>query len=338
VNKAMYKSLDYTRKQLRFIALLSGSKTERIECRLITGSFGNDGKWYNEKHTRGGRLTSRNQVKYSALSYVWGSTDEEQAITLDGQNFLIRKNLWSALLYLRSTSEPNYMWIDAICINQADQSERSHQVGFMKDIFESAEAVRVWLGEATNDTFKAFQLLKDATGQDQNREFWSHFLQNCGVLTALLSRTYWERIWIVQDYAVARQITIHCGDYSCRGAVLENMLHVVDSAYQHYTVSHRFEGRAFRESELAALLEICQSPGVAMLRQQKAHKNPGSNRILLNLIEYYKYCKATDQRDKVYALLGLASDTQCNEFPIDYAKPVSEVMDDVLEFYRSKEL
>jgi hypothetical protein len=209
----------------------------------------------------------------------------------------------------------------------------------MKDIFESAEAVRVWLGEATNDTFKAFQLLKDATGQDQNREFWSHFLQNWGVpYCALLSRTYWERIWIVQEYAVAHQITIHCGDYSCRGAVLENMLHVLDSAYQHYTLSHRFQGWAFGESELAALLEICWSPGLAMLRQQKAHRNPESNRILLNLIEYYKYCKATDKRDKVYALLELASDTQCNESPIDYAKPVSEVMDDVLEFYRSKEL
>lgn len=162
MNQAMYTSLDHTRKQLRFVALLPGSKSDEIQCRLSTGTFGSDGKSYIDTYTRGGRLTSRTRVKYDALSYVWGSTDSQQAISLDGQDAFIRKNLWSALLHLRFTDRVKYFWIDNLCINQADHSERSHQVGFMKEIFASAQAVRVWLGEASEDTSKAFPQVKDA--------------------------------------------------------------------------------------------------------------------------------------------------------------------------------
>ena len=157
-------------------------------------------------------------------------------------------------------------------------------------------------------------------------------------MTALPSRPYWERIWIFQEYTIARPITLHCGDYPCQGVILENALDGILQAYFIYSVLHRLKPKAFSKSDTAALIEIYQSPGVSMSRQQVAHKNLRNNRILLNLIESHKCCKATDERDKVYVLLGLAGDTQGTAFPVDYMKSVSEVMEDVLSFNRNKEL
>lgn len=39
-----------------------------------------------------------------------------------------------------------YLWIDAICINQATTLEKNHQVSMMGMIYSQAECVIVWLG------------------------------------------------------------------------------------------------------------------------------------------------------------------------------------------------
>jgi len=38
------------------------------------------------------------------------------------------------------------MWIDAICINQGDDEEKSKQVTRMRDVYKLARRVVVWLG------------------------------------------------------------------------------------------------------------------------------------------------------------------------------------------------
>jgi hypothetical protein len=40
----------------------------------------------------------------------------------------------------------SFHWYDALCINQADLAERSHQVGIMRQIYEKADRVVIWLG------------------------------------------------------------------------------------------------------------------------------------------------------------------------------------------------
>jgi len=39
-----------------------------------------------------------------------------------------------------------YLWVDAVCINQSDLEERSHQVALMAEIYTRAQSVLVWLG------------------------------------------------------------------------------------------------------------------------------------------------------------------------------------------------
>jgi hypothetical protein len=47
--------------------------------------------------------------------------------------------------------QSGFLWIDAICINQSDNEEKSQQVRLMGEIYSKAEVVRVWLGPSTED-------------------------------------------------------------------------------------------------------------------------------------------------------------------------------------------
>lgn len=99
-----------------------------------------------------------NAPPYRALSYEWGGM-EAKPIFLNDQKVLVRKNLWQALWHIRpiNSGVPNsgenvtaenttWIWIDALCIDQQNNSERNHQVRVMGKIYEMAVEVLVWLG------------------------------------------------------------------------------------------------------------------------------------------------------------------------------------------------
>jgi hypothetical protein len=88
--------------------------------------------------------------KYDAISYSWGMDDgsgDAFLLTLDDKPFYITQNLWDGLRRIRRCKEPVRIWIDAVCINQNDDAEKSVQVLMMADIYAGAENVHVWLGE-----------------------------------------------------------------------------------------------------------------------------------------------------------------------------------------------
>jgi hypothetical protein len=93
---------------------------------------------------------------YAALSYTWGSPGTVGQISLNGHYFPVRKNLWDALQQIQASKwADKYLWVDAICINQdTDRDalrERSEQITLMKQIFEQADKVLVWLGNPENE-------------------------------------------------------------------------------------------------------------------------------------------------------------------------------------------
>jgi hypothetical protein len=90
---------------------------------------------------------------YIALSYVWGHGPEDKAIVVNG----CRASLDSALRHIRRHRETRAvqpLWIDAICINQKNNAEKSAQVALMKGIYATAYRVIVWLGEELLGTTK----------------------------------------------------------------------------------------------------------------------------------------------------------------------------------------
>lgn len=83
--------------------------------------------------------------QYEALSYMWGPKEHRQ-IEIDEAVVEVRQNLWDALLELRLEKDIRTLWIDAICINQDDISERNHQVTQMGTIYKNSVRCVAWLG------------------------------------------------------------------------------------------------------------------------------------------------------------------------------------------------
>ena len=93
---------------------------------------------------------------YHALSYTWeiyepfygrAEQEEQLKINCNGLDLLVGKNLYAALRRSRKADDSTILWVDALCINQTDMVERSHQVQKMCAIFENAFQVFIWLGE-----------------------------------------------------------------------------------------------------------------------------------------------------------------------------------------------
>lgn len=118
------------------IPLLRRSRSCVAECQI--------------KHFRLGRAPP-----YTALSYCWGSSLRMNSVLVNRRPLATTQNLSSYIEHAtRSQSDepPRYLWIDAICINQADVSERSKQVLKMKRIYEEAESIDIWLGPSDEQT------------------------------------------------------------------------------------------------------------------------------------------------------------------------------------------
>lgn len=96
--------------------------------------------------------------KVIALSYVWGGG--QQTISIDGTDFQITKNCFDASMSLRAQYGKLTIWVDAICINQKDVSEKSDQVPMMKEIYTWAATVYVWLANGTAQSDAAIDCLR----------------------------------------------------------------------------------------------------------------------------------------------------------------------------------
>ena len=84
------------------------------------------------------------QIPYTALSYVWGPKVDPKTIFCSASAYLhVRKNLYDALLRIRHPTETKTLWIDAICINQSDITERNHQVAQMRQIYQRASQLLI---------------------------------------------------------------------------------------------------------------------------------------------------------------------------------------------------
>ncbi|KXJ89330.1 heterokaryon incompatibility protein-domain-containing protein [Microdochium bolleyi] len=182
---------------------------------------------------------------YTALSYVWGSTEDPKHISVREEGgssgtLVVTRNLEEALRYLRHAQEPRVMWIDAICINQADMDERSRQVVFMARLYNTARDVVVWLGPDKDDGEFALTFLKSwgdrisvnwtktameilgkredtgdcefdaefpksmSRGRLNDRESWA--------LYHLMNREWFERLWVRQEAITMTPTSIRCGN------------------------------------------------------------------------------------------------------------------------------
>jgi hypothetical protein len=100
--------------------------------------------------------------KFTALSYVWSSPEPNRIITCNGMDVVISANGHSALRHLWTTLGAFTIWIDGICIDQANALEKEHQIPLMGDIYSRATSVYIWLGEGSKRSDRAMDHLRTA--------------------------------------------------------------------------------------------------------------------------------------------------------------------------------
>lgn len=112
-----------------------------------------------------GEVSLDDDVKFEALSYVWGDPVPGHTVLVDGDETLeVTPSCLEALRYLRWRVRRRVLWVDAICIDQGKDDdgsarERNHQVKLMGDAYSKATCVLAWLGPGGPSTRSLFAKL-----------------------------------------------------------------------------------------------------------------------------------------------------------------------------------
>ncbi|KAI9666007.1 MAG: hypothetical protein M1821_003942 [Bathelium mastoideum] len=285
--------------------------TTRNEIRLLVlqpGGFSDDIVAYIQ------HVPLDYKLKYEALSYIWGSPTPGKNIKISGDDFNVRENLYGALRHLRHAEQTRILWIDAICINQSDIHERNQQIKRMREIYNLADEVIVWLGTETPDNRTAVDFLRHCDqfkSIDDRHEEISDMLakeENAHILNAVssfLRQEYWSRVWIIQEIRVATQLRVYFGSDSIRWTTFETVVASVGALLEEPGASDG-KSSAFASSPKTILREPTPLQ-ISLLRS-------GFLNISLDaaIFAFWKGRGASDPRDCLYALYGLF-DSQVND-------------------------
>ena len=282
--RGVYGTLQST-DQIRLLLLSKGSFDDPVHGTLMIAQLSSN-------------------VKFQALSYTWadaaGDDSHSEAIFLGPRwdIFMVTANCKAALRRLRRKDYDCMVWVDAICIDQANHSERNHQVGLMRRIYSAASEVFVYLGEVSSLSKEAFQRLmwarKHESVDEKGRQSLNH----------LFNMRYFHRVWVIQEIANAKSATIHYGGDAVGWSVLEEerlkSLGIYDNVPK--WISSIYLGQDYTIYNLSDLLFSTTSS------------------------------EASDPRDKVFALLGLINDTTEFGLIADYSLSLEEVQVGVSAF------
>jgi hypothetical protein len=200
----LYSQLPHQR-DIRLLRVKPGTGEEGIEVTLKTFELDSD-------------------TQFTALSYVWGDVIPPREIVCNGRKVPITRNLWCVLSRLRRQQFDRLLWVDAIRIDQKDEKEKSFQVAMMRDIYKRVENVIFWLGEQESHDEDAVSLMTnlfnryprwqdleqhrvktlEELGLRSNNAGWAGW-------SSLLSRPWFGRVWIVQEFLSAKNSVFMSG-------------------------------------------------------------------------------------------------------------------------------
>jgi hypothetical protein len=177
------------------------------------------------------------EVPFQALSYSWGDLTKTKTMHCNGRGMSVTENLYGALLSIRNVGDNkaiSIVFVDSVCINQADLKEREAHLKLMRDIYSSSVVTTVWLGsrnEQCTRVFETVDMLHDAVACSEFRDrlereeldlsSLDHLsigdrtlhisAENRTELSRFFTHPWFERIWIWQEVVMAKKAFILYG-------------------------------------------------------------------------------------------------------------------------------
>lgn len=311
----IYTPVDSTNRQIRLLFVDAGQAPDEIRCSLLPVYLRND------------------CPRYEALSYTWGRSYSPRHIFLNGSLFAITPSLYGALKRLRRNDASRVLWVDALSIDQSNIPERGKQVLLMKLIYSCASNVIIWLGEDSVSSRHAMDLLCSASEQvdphtwlsDRLKTTFQSDITQWKALLSLFKRDYWSRVWIIQETAVATNLDIVCGSLSCKWEVAvaaQNAwmnFKAVAVSREQQDIIDSMEGFTQAERTPVSLILIPRNNGPVPLSINRHNVSLARTSSLVGLLQENWTAVATDPRDGIFALLGLANDCQTPTLSADYS-------------------
>ncbi|KAM6529509.1 hypothetical protein FALCPG4_007645 [Fusarium falciforme] len=317
--------LEPKKREIRLLRLLPGGGDGPVKADLFRESLDNS-------------------LDFSVLSYSWGPESDKVPITVQGMTVMITRNLHQCLLNLRSDTTPLVIWIDAICINQSSNEEKNTQVPLMRDIYKAAKEEFVWLGETTTSLDLIVSCVRFIASQDQDFHLdkLEHIVDHLVVspeeiasaFTEFSELAWFHRTWIIQEFALPRQDPIFlCGEHRIPWPHLQRWWHDLKECNRKVTNHAELNRESPDWQKLHELISSHPLEGLSTLRDICSHEEVLTKGLPLSvLIESSKKSLATNPRDKVYGVLGLANDDAKSRLIIDYNKSVQDIYEEVTRY------
>lgn len=140
-NAFQYQCLAKPASEIRLLRLNTTDLTQSFEPRCELTAWRLDG-----------------HPDYVAASYTWGNINNTALIYLNERPSAVGRNWYSLLEQAFRHGIHGHLWIDAICINQNDDDEKSVQVAMMGNIYRTAKTVYIFSGPHENDSSRLFDL------------------------------------------------------------------------------------------------------------------------------------------------------------------------------------
>jgi hypothetical protein len=283
----------------------------------------------------------------TSSSGLKGKERLKQALSSKISVFYVRRNLYAALRRFREPAPKDsdgkvdlkrywharyhrVFWVDALCINQRDNAEKSRQLLRMPEIYSTALKVVVWLGEGTGSS-------------DLSMEFIQEMVQDrlAGSITKLeitkkkidsfleLMRCQWfARRWIIQEIFFATNAALYYGKKS-------HHLEKFDKALAKLMRDLRDPDSEIRQ--VAALqpasLEKLDAYGANVLYklrsellEEDSQGDIQRSQTLDYLVPRLTAFDAGDPRDIIFGVRNLARNTEGTPLPpVDYTASVLDV-------------
>jgi hypothetical protein len=316
---------------------------------------------------------------YRALSYVWGTGRRRKELVTPDGTLQITFSLNKALQGLRHREKPIMLWVDAICFNQKDNTEKAQQIRLLPKIFQNAASTYAFLegGKGSDVAIRMLmqvrfknacdeksKLERERADEEAEENFeielagetdlgesmksrkrtisnrwicsedwpedlprvpasWKHRsipdldIAIWGSVGALFRLPWFRRVWIIQEIVGAPHVKIVCGKWIVDWNDLHLAMEIIDREVQ-------------MSEDDSSHLKSSWEPFLALAAQREWEARH-YRWTLMMLLENFRYAESTLSRDRLFALLGLASDGNEAEFEPDYNSPLEDV---VLKFAR----